>query len=340
MKQLNLLPNTKYHSDSTHVNIDIYYFTTKQRRDVTLKRLHGRTPISSYSKRKGFQLEVRNGFYTTPNFDVAKTIVFTSHNSMVTHDAQSDAQEPKSTTFKKRKRGKKVLIASLVASDQDRWLKRFLTAIDNLDYPNKSYAFLVDNTKTRVFRILTKFKRTHPRVQIVEFETNFPLPRFSKLALLRNVLISSTLNKEDYILMIDSDIVSIPSNLLQQLMSDSDICAPLVLIEHYREFGNGYFYDRLAYIYKGKNFNHFYPYLSGETELPNTFFDVDSVGTCYLCNTDIFKNGVWFNSNRNISEQISFCSEARKRGYRVCLHPNVSVLHCNFEKYGSKFKGQ
>lgn len=338
MKQTNLLPNTKYRSDSNRVSIDIYYFDSKQRRDSAFKNLRGRTPFSSYSKRKNFTLEVTNGgIFTTPDFDMNKTIVFIMTDFNVKDDEEEITKE--NNISKSKKRSKKVLIASLVASDQDKWLKRFLTAIDNLDYSYKSYAFLVDNKKDKVFRMLNRFERTHPRVQIVEFKISFSLPRFSKLALLRNFLIASALNKEDYVLMVDSDIISLPSDLLQQLMKpDYNICAPLVFIEKFRKFGNAYFYDRLAFIYKGKNLNHTYPYIPDNIKLPITPFEMDSVGTCYLCNADVFRNGVWFNSDINMSEQVSFCSGARKQGYTVCLSPNVSVLHCNFEKHNIKFK--
>lgn len=340
MKQTNLLPNTKYRSDSNRVSIDIYYFDSKQRRDSTFKNLRGRTPFSSYSKRKSDQLEVKNGAFTTPDFDASKVIIYVSEEKLQVNDKQKEVAK-ENVNLKPNKHNKKVLIASLVAPNQDKWLKQFLTTISNLDYPrNKlSYAFLVDKKKDRVFRMLNRFKRTHPRVQITEFKINFPLPRFSKLALLRNVLIASALDKEDYVLMTDSDIISLPSDLLQQLMkSEYDICAPLVFIDDFRQFGNAYFYDRLAYIYKGKNLNHTYPYIPDNIKLPITPFEMDSVGTCYLCNADVFRNGVWFNSDINMSEQVSFCSGARKQGYTVCLSPNVSVLHCNFEKHNMKFK--
>ena len=78
MKQTNLLPNTKYRSDSNRVSIDIYYFDSKQRRDRAFKNLRGRVPFSSYSKRKSYQLEVKNGMFTTPDFDVSKVIVYTT----------------------------------------------------------------------------------------------------------------------------------------------------------------------------------------------------------------------------------------------------------------------
>ena len=339
MKQTDLLPNTKYRSDQNRVSLDIYHFDSKQRRDTALKKSRGRTPFSSYSKRKSYPLEVKNGMFTTPDFDAGKVIIYVSEEELQVGDKQKEVAK-ENVNLKPNKHNKKVLIASLVAPNQDKWLKRFLTAISNLEYPrNKlSYAFLVDDKKDRVFRMLNRFKRTHPRVRIIESKINFPLPRFSKLALLRNFLIASASDKEDYVLMIDSDIISIPSDLLQRLMENGGICAPFVFIEDYKQFKNGYFYDRLAYVYKGKRFNHFYPYLNGETELPATPFEVDSVGTCYLCDVSIFKNGVWFNSDRNMSEQVSFCSEARKRGYTVCINPNVSVLHCNFEKYNRKFK--
>lgn len=83
MKQTNLLPNTKYRSGSNNVSLDVYYFDSKQRRDTAFKNLRGRTPFSSYSKRKSYPLEVKNGMFTTPNFDAGKVIVYVSETGTI-----------------------------------------------------------------------------------------------------------------------------------------------------------------------------------------------------------------------------------------------------------------
>lgn len=82
MKQTDLLPNMKYRSDQNRVSLDIYHFDSKQRRDTALKKSRGRTPFSSYSKRKSYPLEVKNGMFTTPDFDAGKTIVYTSETGV------------------------------------------------------------------------------------------------------------------------------------------------------------------------------------------------------------------------------------------------------------------
>lgn len=248
----------------------------------------------------------------------------------------------------------RVLIASIVGPNQSKWLQRFLGTVDNLKYPadKLTYAFLTSNSADDSFEIINEFELTHQgaikwdhfhnkgRVFLKGCDIDVgSVSRYIKLSTLRNLLLFEALEEEDYVLMVDSDVVSMPPDLIQQLLNVSmDVVAPLVMIEDFRNFGDGYFYDMLAFIKDGRQFDHFYPYIPGCKDLPTTPFEVESVGTCCLCKSEIFRNGVRFMSDENTSEQIGFCNRVRQRGYRIFVNPNVRILHLNFEKIGETFK--
>lgn len=236
-----------------------------------------------------------------------------------------------------------VSIVSIIGHNQEQWLDRFLETIDNFDYPEDklSYTFLINAN----YGILDEFSTKHKNCTLLpeqEYNLNLKeMPRFLKLGVLRDLLVTEALDlhRTDYLLMIDSDIVSAPDNLIPRLTQPNcDICAPMIFIEKFRNFKNTYFYDILAFKHNSRNFGHLYPYVFGIQT--TNILEVESVGTCYLCNSDIFKNDVWFDSDIGMSEQVGFCSEVRKHGYKVCVNPNVSVLHCNFENYNLKFRNK
>lgn len=247
-----------------------------------------------------------------------------------------------------------VMIASIV-SNQSKWLKRFLGEIDSLSYPKEqlTYSFLTGNNNDETFDILDEFEAVHqdeicwsanPCKKKVWLKGNDMdcdvAPRYPRLSMLRNLLIDESLGDEDYVLMIDSDIVDIPKDLIQKLLNiRADISAPMVFIEDFNEFEDTFFYDSLAFLKDGIQFDHLYPYIPTYDVLPSTLVDVDSVGTCYLCKAAMFTNGsVKYIGTESLSEQVGFCQLARENGYTVRVDPTVSVLHVNFEKYGGRFK--
>lgn len=249
----------------------------------------------------------------------------------------------------------RVMIAALV-SNQANCLDRFLSEVDNLNYPKEfiTYAFLTGNNDDNTYDILAEFEQKHQgnlpwdsskgRVWLKGFDLDKNNgTRFSRLATLRNMLIDQALRNEDYVLMIDSDIVHIPDNLITELMSamkeaEADVVAPLIFIEEFREFGNTYFYDRLAFIKDGINFDHFYPYIPGYIALPDKPVFVDSVGACYLVSANVFRAGArCIPEIGDVSEQVTFCMDVRKYGFKIAVHPQLGVLHFNGEPHGIAF---
>lgn len=76
-------------------------------------------------------------------------------------------------------------------------------------------------------------------------------------------------------------------------------------------------------------------------------FEVDSVGTLYICKADIFtkwdiKYGTEERTDRKTyphrryeSEQVYWCNQVRKyTGYKIYVDPDIRVKHLNLEMYG------
>ncbi|MEA1998146.1 MAG: hypothetical protein U9N61_02300 [Euryarchaeota archaeon] len=247
----------------------------------------------------------------------------------------------------------RILIASIV-SNQGKWLDRFLGALDQLDYLTDriSFAFLTGNNTDDTFEILDRFEMTHQgplkwdnhnrkqRVWLKGMDSSWDgITRFERLATLRNHLVFESLEDEEYVLMVDSDVLEMPVNLLSTLVNaDADIVAPMVYIEDYELYGNDYFYDTLAFRVGDAGFGHTMPYIPGYSTLPDQLTYIDSVGTCYLVNSKVFRAGVKYQGSETLSEQVGFCRRANHAGFRIAVLPDVGVLHCNFEMYGERFK--
>ena len=234
--------------------------------------------------------------------------------------------------FRKETDFKHVLVVTPVRKAA-RWLPFFRGSFERLSYPREklSFAFAVGQASDDSYGHVSKFKETFKNVTIGH--VNLPgHNRFMKLTQIRNKIIEENLKDQEYVWSIDSDIVNFPPNILDQLIDhDVDIVAPLVLIE-----GTNRFYDILAFLYQGKQFTHALPYCPACKR--NELFEVDSVGTCYLARSDIFKQGIKYSTHEGkISEQICFCQEARKKGFKIWVDPTIKVLHANLPKYGERF---
>ena len=219
----------------------------------------------------------------------------------------------------------RVAIASLVR-DQAKWLHRFLHGVDHLDYSPLalSYAFLEGNSADNSLELLGEWlarqkKRGIP-FQLRKIDMDRQLEAPARLAFLRNELLKLA-GDADYVLMIDTDVMNIPTGLFKQLLSHrKDIIAPMVMIED-----TDAFYDTLAFRMGGLRFS---PNMRiwGTNPIP-----VDSVGTCYLMNKRVASE---IRYGEGESEQVAFCNQAREKGFGVFLDPTLRVDHVNFTAYG------
>lgn len=224
---------------------------------------------------------------------------------------------------------KTVLVATPV-KNASKWIGRYLSQIKQFNCRNCKvhFAFLEGNSSDDTYDKLLKFSESRRDVWLQKRNVKTK-KRFRRLAFLRNYIVDNALKREDYVLWIDSDIIKTPPNLLNVLIQDNyDIVAPIVLIEHKMQF-----YDTHAFRYKGKNFRHLRPYCEAPELKKKVPFQVSSVGTCYLVNRKIYEANTRYGDKG--SEQISFCKESRKKGFRIWVDPRIKVYHANLPMYGA-----
>jgi hypothetical protein len=126
---------------------------------------------------------------------------------------------------------------------------------------------------------------------------------------------------ETHVLLADSDVVKMPKNIIQKLkLQDKDIIAPYVWM---RDHIPPLFYDTHIFRVNGKRFHPFKP------PQPKESFRVDSVGTFFLVKSKVFKEI----SYRDYPH-LSFCNDARAKGYEVWVDPRLKVWHLDITRLG------
>jgi GT2 family glycosyltransferase len=182
--------------------------------------------------------------------------------------------------------------------------------------------------------------------------------RQSGLAALRQNMIERHLRDERWIFWVDADVVAYPAHLLEQLIAriDGGIAAPLVIMEGRLDepankagFGPGRFYDIAGFVERGRWARFTQPYF----DQIGPVYELDSVGSCYLVNADLYrwggrheidvvssnfvsKNSVWSEHtiHRNqegkancFTEHYSICSFARSAGLPVRAFGDLIAYH-------------
>lgn len=268
----------------------------------------------------------------------------------------------------------KILIC-LLFKNSILWLDRFLNCLDSLienrskdvEYNiNVIYGDSRDSTDVEVKKRMDGLREKYARDGLKIKMCHLPLPRrldgLEKLSILRNasIMMSDLENeKYDYVLQMDTDVIfdseSIETlirdisdnNGKDKSMNDIGVIAPLIYIE-----GSNTFYDTFAFRMNEKMFKS-----DIRTNLLLSkfggIFDVDSVGTIYICRSDIFwkwdikygtelrrkdENTKVHPQRKYESEQVVFCNRVREiTKYKICVDPEIIVYHINLEKYGKNW---
>lgn len=250
------------------------------------------------------------------------------------------------------------ILVCLLFKDSVLWINRFFESIDalfinkpvNIEYGlSVVYGDSKDGTddivKAKVEEIRSKYK-----VQVNLFNLSMPerLDGLEKLAALRNSCIElSDVQRYDYVLMVDTDII-FGSYIIEKFLGimerrkDIGVMAPMVMIENFRTFANTYFYDAFAFRLGGKVLEHLPPYLPVEaikkfrlTSVKNikiddlvngTMVELDSVGSMYLCRSDIY----W-------KHEVKYATEERAdwREYNS-KHSKLKMIPYPHRKYESE----
>jgi hypothetical protein len=164
--------------------------------------------------------------------------------------------------------------------------------------------------------------------------------RQAAIAALRQSMIERYLKNEQWVFWVDADIVDYPPNLLDELIARAEggIAAPLVIMEGdvsapaFRSgFGPGRFYDIGGFVEGGRWARFTEPYFNQ----PGPVYRLDSVGSCYLVNADLYRWGARheadFASSRFISNQSTWTEDTFRRNQEApanCYTEHYSV--CQF----------
>lgn len=120
--------------------------------------------------------------------------------------------------------------------------------------------------------------------------------RQTAIAQIRQSMIERHLRDERWVFWVDADLVDYPANLLEELITRAEggIAAPLVVLEgdlsepaYQAGFGPGRFYDIAGFIEKGRWARFTQPYF----DQIGPVYQLDSVGSCYLVNADLYRWG-------------------------------------------------
>jgi hypothetical protein len=138
------------------------------------------------------------------------------------------------------------------------------------------------------------------------------------MAALRQSMIERYLKDEKWVFWVDADIVEYPPNLLDELIARAEggIAAPLVIMEgdinapaFPSGFGPGRFYDIGGFVEGGRWARFTEPYFNQ----PGPVYRLDSVGSCYLVNADLYRWGAHHEadlaSRRFISNQSTWTED-------------------------------
>jgi len=184
---------------------------------------------------------------------------------------------------------------------------------------------------------------THPDKERAVLVNNIPRrrgdPRYRPNAKARNMLIDLHLrDRHTHVLWIDSDLVTVPADIIEQLaeVSTEDIVAPLVYMETLdpdrspSDCNGGWFYDIGGFIQNGEWTDKWNPTFEGEGNV----IELDSVGSCYLIPASVYRQGIRYSAEGKYVEHQFLMEEARAAGYRVYARRDVIVEHAFLPKYG------
>ena len=127
---------------------------------------------------------------------------------------------------------------------------------------------------------------------------------------------------ETHFLLIDSDIMDVPPDLIQLLKrQDKDIVAPYVWVDRANP---PQFFDVDCFRLNGFRFHPFLPPDPGKSLM------VDSVGSCYLAKREPFLACEYGNPHPH----MIFCGHAIEAGYEVWADPRIKIQHLDSRRVG------
>jgi GT2 family glycosyltransferase len=183
--------------------------------------------------------------------------------------------------------------------------------------------------------------------------------RQTAMAAIRQGMITRHLRGESWVFWVDADIIDYAPTLVEELIerADGGIAAPVILMEgspaappsNSDGFGPGRFYDVAGFVEQGRWARFEKPYF----DQVGPVYDLESVGSCYLVNADLYRygaahtidrasdafiraNGLWetgvVRANQvgpanSFTEHYSVCQFARRCGLPVRSFADLVAVH-------------
>jgi GT2 family glycosyltransferase len=206
-------------------------------------------------------------------------------------------------------------------------LPKYLQALQNIDYNDKFYMFLENDSDDNTFEILYKFH--YNKLKSIKTQEKIPNETrkqynqdgYSHLANIRNKFLEMFLETDaDYLLSIDSDII-VPSDILTELLKYTDnntiVGASICNIPN-RELD-------------GSIAGNFMIEINGEIKHPNNYplsgvMEVDVIGAVYLIPRKAIEDGIRYGSDKQ-GEDIYFCRQAKSKGYKLLVDLDCKPKH-------------
>lgn len=207
-------------------------------------------------------------------------------------------------------------------------LPTYLTALTQLDYPMEAieFCFIINDCQDKTPAILVDFARScRSPVRLVEENHSRPggykrgFYSLSRLADLRNRLLSEFLDSScTHLFSVDSDIIVPPFALRQLLADNCPVVSALVCNGH--ELGDQGLFNVLNRE-EGGSYRHVRDIPAG------CLFQVDCTGAaCLIAREVIEKYKVRYLSDKG-AEDIGFCEEARRWGLGIYCDSRVKGAH-------------
>lgn len=204
------------------------------------------------------------------------------------------------------------------------WLPRFLQQVDGLSDVSR-VVFIYGQSRDPTLDVITQWMvNTDHEVEIYREPSNLSVLTSAQIGVIyRDFQQLVREGNETHALMLDSDIMKMPRNLIQRLKDyDKDIIAPYVYILYH---GPGdCFYDTYCFRIGGYRFHPFHPPMNN-----NELFKIDSVGTCVLSKRKVFLEVPY----QNNWPHMSFCNDARVQGYEVWADPKTRIEHLDLMRF-------
>lgn len=205
------------------------------------------------------------------------------------------------------------------------WLPCFFQKVDRLDDVSRVVLIYGESLDSTLDVITQWMVMTEHDVELYREPPRMNAQASSQIgAIYRDFQEIMAHGDETHALLLDSDVLRMPANLIQRLQKyDKDIIAPYTWLL-YHEPGKC-FYDTYCFRLKNYRYHPFNPPMNN-----NELIQLDSVGTCILVKRRVFLEVPY----RDHWPHMNFCNDARIQGYEVWADPKTSVDHVDLTRFG------